>query len=144
MAEAHSELLPPVLVVDDSPDDIFFIRRLLDKAGLRHPVITFLDSGDALNFLRAVADTAEATMLCPCLMFLDIKMPNVHGFVLLKWVRRQTSLDKMRVVMLSGSDEPKDHERAEKLGADEYLVKFPRVEEFARIIATLGATPAQA
>lgn len=126
---------PPVLVIDDDPDDIFFIRRLLDQAGVENPIITFIDSADALAFLRALGESADAPRLKPCVMFLDIKMPKVHGFVLLKWIRRQPEFDDMHVIMLSGSDEPSDHLRAEKLGADRYLVKFPPAEKLAEVVA---------
>jgi CheY-like chemotaxis protein len=132
---ATREWLPPVMIVDDDSNDVALIRRLLDRAKVANPVLTFIDSEDALRFLRALASTPEAPLLRPAIMFLDIKMPKVHGFVLLKWVRRQPNLDDMAVVMLSGSDEPKDRERAAKLGADDYLVKLPPPEVMAATVA---------
>jgi CheY-like chemotaxis protein len=133
----------PILIVDDEPDDVALIRLLLRKAEVPNPVLTFTDSGEALAFLREVTASPEAAVLTPCVMLLDIKMPKVHGFVLLKWARRQSTLDRMRILMLSGSDEPKDHLRAEKLGADGYLVKFPSADVLAELIgAARAAVPA--
>lgn len=132
-------LAPPILVIDDDPDDILLIRRLLDQAEVDQPIVTFSDSADALTFLRTLVEAPDPARLTPCLMFLDIKMPTVHGFVLLKWVRRQPALDCMHVVMLSGSDEPEDRHRAEKLGADRYLVKFPSAKEMAAAVAEARA-----
>jgi CheY-like chemotaxis protein len=129
-------LLSPVLVVDDNPDDIFFLRRLLERAAVANPVITFMDSADALAFLRALDEGPDAAVLRPAVLFLDLKMPKIHGFVLLKWLRRQPGFDSMKIAVLSGSDEPKDRLRAEKLGADEYLVKFPDAAVVAEVVTS--------
>ena len=132
----------PVLVVDDEQDDVFLIRRLLDKAGVAHPIIPFLDSAEALAYLRSIADAAPLPEQVPAALFLDIKMPRVHGFVLLKWIRRQETLDPMRVLMLSGSEEPNDRLRAAKLGADDYLVKYPEPAALLRSLALPAAVAA--
>ncbi len=130
-----TETRAPILLVDDDPDAIFLIRRTLEQANVAQPVIAFDDSEDALVFLRGFTQSPPTPGLLPCVMFLDIKMPKVHGFVLLKWVRRQPEFDRMYVVMLSGSDEPADQLRAEKLGADRYLVKYPRPDELGAVVA---------
>jgi CheY-like chemotaxis protein len=129
-------VLAPVLLVDDSPDDIFFIRRLLTRAGVANPIATFLDGAAALAYLRNMVESPEGAGPCPEVMFLDLKMPNIHGFVLLKWLRRQPAFDAMKIVVLSGSDEPKDRLRSEKLGADKYLVKFPDSSVIAQVVAS--------
>jgi CheY-like chemotaxis protein len=131
----------PVMIVDDEPDDVALIRLTLQKAGVVNPLLSFTDSAQALAFLREVIQSPEAPLLTPCVMFLDVKMPRVHGFVLLKWARRQVALDAMRIVMLSGSDEPSDHARAAKLGADRYLVKFPTPAVMGEIVGCLSAVP---
>jgi two-component system, response regulator len=132
----------PVLVVDDSPDDVFLIRRLFDKAGVAQPLMPFLDSAEALAYLRSIADSSPLPEQIPAALFLDIKMPRVHGFVLLKWIRRQESLDPMRVVMLSGSEDPGDRLRAAKLGADDYLVKYPEPSALVRALGLSAAVAA--
>jgi CheY-like chemotaxis protein len=126
----------PVLLVDDSEDDIYYVRRLLNNAGVDNPVISFTDSADAFAFLRTLVECPESPPTKPGVMFLDIKMPKIHGFVLLKWVRRQAALDSMKIAVLSGSDEPEDHVRAEKLGAEYYLVKFPPASVFADVVTS--------
>ena len=128
-------VLPPILIVDDDPDAIFLLRRALQAGGVEHPVVAFDDSADALDFLRGFTEEAVTAAAKPCVMFLDIKMPKVHGFVLLKWVRQQPVFDDMYVVMVSGSEEPEDRLRAGKLGADRYLVKYPPPATLAQAIA---------
>jgi CheY-like chemotaxis protein len=69
------------------------------------------------------------------LLFLDIKMPRRDGFEALRWIRQQAALRDLNVVVLSGSDEPKDIARAKELGANRFLTKYPAPEVFAGIVA---------
>lgn len=126
----------PILLVDDCADDLVFIRRRLDKAGIRGPVLTFLSSEDALAHLQSLARAKRtAAELFPKVLFLDIKMPRIDGFEVLRRIRAEKAFSYLKVVMLSGSDEPRDRAQAERLGADYYLVKFPAAEDLARIVA---------
>ena len=128
--------LRPIIVIDDEPDDLFFIRRMLEKGGVKNPVVTFLDSDDVMTFLGAIlVILRKVPEFTPCVLFTDLKMPKIDGFELLKWVRRQREFDGLTVVMMSNSDNPSDVERAQKLGADRYLLKYPGPEALAELIA---------
>jgi CheY-like chemotaxis protein len=136
---SHSNL-PPVLVVDDSADDLILIKRLLAKAGIKNPVVTFDDPTKVLAFLKAAAQTPDSGLI-PCIVFTDLKMPRVDGFDLLKWVRDQKKpLADLPVIILSGGAEEKDLKRAKTLRANKYIVKFPKPEAIAAIIAEACAS----
>lgn len=127
--------LRPIIVIDDEPDDLFFIRRLIDKGGVKNPVVTFLDSDDVMTFLGAILTILrKVPEFTPCVLFTDLKMPKIDGFELLKWVRRQREFDGLTVVMMSSSDNPTDVERAQKAGADRYLLKYPGPDALAELI----------
>src|SRR3954468_17790772 len=104
--------LPPVVIVDDSADDLFLTRRLLTKADIKNPVICIEDGGQAITYLKGAIEENCA----PCLVLLDINMPGTGGFDVLKWARAQESLQKTAIVMLSTSNERHDRARAEKHG----------------------------
>lgn len=132
------DALPPILIADDDPNDLFLVRRRLQKAGVKHPIITFSNGEELLGFLREVDGTVgKDAERRPCLVFVDIKMPRVDGFEVLRWIRRQRTLKDLPVVVLSGSDEPRDIQRANELGAAHYMTKLPSAEEFAKKIAEL-------
>ncbi len=137
------EYLPPVLIVDDDQNDVDLLRGALTRAGVRNGLLAFTNSAEALEFLRSLSGSPEGPFLWPCAMFLDLNMPNVHGFVFLKWVRSESVFDDVKVVVLSGSEKPDDRDRALKLGADQYLVKFPPPEAFAEVVACLTQRTAQ-
>jgi CheY-like chemotaxis protein len=129
-------ILPPIIVIDDEPDDLFFIRRMLDKRGVKNPIVTFLDSDDVMTFLDSIRIILrKVPEFTPCVLFTDLKMPKIDGFELLKWVRHHREFDNLTVVMMSNSDNPEDVERAQKLGADRYLLKYPGPDALAELIA---------
>jgi len=59
----------------------------------------------------------------PDLILLDVMMPKINGFDVLDILRNTPETMNVRVVMLTALSQPKDKERAENLGADDYLVK---------------------
>lgn len=59
----------------------------------------------------------------PDLVVLDAMMPKVNGFDVLDIIRNTPETTNVRVIMLTALSQPKDKERAEQLGADDYLVK---------------------
>jgi len=128
---------PTVLVADDNPDDLFFAERLLKKAGWQATITVCEDGREIVALLKAW--TKDGNPL-PRAVFLDVKMPNLGGFETLRWIRAQTHLAEMPVVMLSGSAERRDIELARSLGATDYFVKYPPVADFARVLNAAIAT----
>jgi CheY-like chemotaxis protein len=135
-------ILPPLMLVDDEDDDVLLIARRLKQAGIAHPLIHFRNGGDAFMFLKQFCPPAETRIQLPKVMFLDVNMPGLSGFDVLIWARQQAALDTMKIVMLSGANEEYDAAIAAKLGADDYLVKFPDPQVFADLIAS--SSPLQA
>ena len=59
----------------------------------------------------------------PDLILLDAMMPKISGFDVLDILRNTPETTNIRVIMLTALSQPKDKERAEQLGVDDYLVK---------------------
>lgn len=78
----------------------------------------------------------------PDLIVLDVMMPKIDGFDVLDILRTTPETMSMRVIMLTALSQAKDKERAEKLGADDYLVKSQVVisDVIGRIKHHLGIT----
>ncbi len=66
---------------------------------------------------------SEAVRFKPDLILLDAMMPKISGFDVLDILRNTPDTANMHVIMLTALSQPKDKERAETLGVDEYLVK---------------------
>lgn len=128
--------LPPIIAIDDSDDDLFFLRRLLALAAPKRPLICFTDAADAIAYLTGVVQS-EALDKIPLLVITDVKMPGVSGFQFVEWMRDQKDLSRRPVFMLSTSDDPKDMTRAAELGAEGYLIKFPSAEKMEELIRSI-------
>jgi CheY-like chemotaxis protein len=116
--------LQPIMIVDDTHDDLFILKRLLARTGAKNAFITFDHGDEAKRFLEAAVRTPE-TNLIPAAIFSDKRMPGVNGFDLVEWLRRQPALVNVPVYLLTSSVEPGDAERAKELGATGFFEKFP-------------------
>lgn len=140
----NSTLQPLIVAVDDEADDVFFLRHLINKSGLSHRFQTFGNGEAAVKGLTALQAEENAFVL-PLVGFVDIKMPGMNGFDLLRWIREQHIFNAMPVIMFSSSDDPRDVDNARELGAQGYLKKYPSstamksVMEEAREFALLPA-----
>ena len=78
----------------------------------------------------------------PGLILLDAMMPKISGFDVLDILRNTPETANVRIIMLTALSQPKDKERAEGLGVDEYLVKSQVVigDVVARVKHHLGMT----
>lgn len=66
---------------------------------------------------------STAVAFKPDLILLDVMMPKISGFDVLDILRNTTETANVRIIMLTALSQPKDKERAESLGVDDYLVK---------------------
>ena len=127
-----------ILLVEDDDDDVFLFKRALKTARITNPVHVVTDGRAAIDYLLLAAKGASPDKHpLPFIMFLDLKMPNVDGFEVLSWIRSQPSLESIVVVVLTGSNQPRDHQRAYALGARSYLVKPAKPEEIRQFIDSM-------
>jgi CheY-like chemotaxis protein len=127
-----SKPLPPVIAIDDSEDDLFFLHRALKKAHVKFPLITFNNPIDAIKYL---IDAANCPVLgrVPCMIFTDINMPVMNGFEFVTWLRSQKDIRRLPVVVLSTSNSARDVARSRHVGADRHIVKFPTSEVIVQL-----------
>lgn len=85
---------------------------------------------------------AEATRYKPDLVLLDAMMPKISGFDVLDILRNTPETANIHVIMLTALSQPKDKERAQSLGVDDYLVKSQVVigDVIERVRHHLGLT----
>ena len=83
---------------------------------------------------------SAAVSFKPDLILLDAMMPKISGFDVLDILRNTPETTNIRVIMLTALSQPKDKERAEQLGVDDYLVKSQVVigDVVARVKHHLG------
>ena len=126
-----------VLMVDDSDDDRALLRVALKKAGHRIQLLTAIADGEAaIAYLSGFSEFADrARHPYPELLLLDLKMPGKNGFDVLEWLQSQST--RPITVVLSGSDQQRDVDKALELGADYYHVKPSELSEWITTARTI-------
>ncbi len=130
-----------VLIADDDSNDVFFLRRAFEKAGLSHPVLDVPDGERAINYLsgtEAYADRSQFPL--PSLLILDLKMPKISGFEVLEWLSKQKDLQAaLKVVVLSSSGLQSDIQKAKTLGAHDYRVKPADIDDMITLVKDVAS-----
>lgn len=123
-----------ILIADDSEDDVHFIRRAFGRSGLINPLFVVHDGQEAINYLKGEGKFANRDEYpLPTLLLLDLKMPNKNGFEVLEWVRKESEVKGLRIVVLTNSGMTSDINRAYRLGANSFMVKPVDKDQFFAI-----------
>ena len=109
-----------VMLVDDNDTDNFISRRIIEITKFSENVIVKNSGKDALDYLEENREMPDAI---PDIIFLDINMPIVDGFVFLyEYEKFSNSVkDKCRVIILSSSDNKRD---IDKIINNDFVIKF--------------------
>jgi CheY-like chemotaxis protein len=122
-AQGSKDLL--VLLVEDEPDQALLVQDVLgEDSGFG--LLQVVQSGEeAIAYLSGIGRFADrATYPVPSLMLLDLKMPGIGGFGVLRWLQTRPDLrEQMHTVVLSSMQSSKEIELAGELGVKQYWVK---------------------
>lgn len=129
---------PTVLYVEDEESDVIFMRRAFAEAGQGLELRVVGDGRAAIKYLSGVngyADREEFPL--PRLVLLDLNLPQVHGFDVLRWIRGREEYGATPVVIFSSSNKEEDRTKARELGANEFLGKPNSGMKFADMVRGL-------
>lgn len=131
-------MLKPIVLVEDSSQDVELTIAALTKARLANEVIILRDGEEALEYLCCKGRHEMRDKGNPALVLLDIKLPKVDGLEVLGYLKRDPELKSIPVVMLTSSQEEPDLAKSYELGANGYVVKPVRFQDFAKAVQDLG------
>ena len=119
------------LIVDDDQVSVMAIKRALKKLKILNPVIVAKDGQEALDVLRG---EQGASIWPPYLVTLDLNMPRMDGFEFLEEVRKDKTLHRAVIFVLSTSDAPKDVATAYGANIAGYIVKDDLGDSFVKAL----------
>ena len=123
-----------ILLAEDDPNDVFFLRRAFQRALVRCRIFDVPNGLDAINYLQAKAPyQSRSDYPLPKLLLLDLKMPLMNGFDVLEWLRSRPEFTDLPALVLSSSAHEEDVVRASRLGARDYHVKPSDLNELTRL-----------
>ena len=130
-----------ILVVEDTEDDVFFLKRALKSAAIANPVQVVEDGQKAIQYLSGDGVYADRTAYpLPFLVLLDLKLPYVMGLDVLRWIRARREFDKMLVAVLTSSQQDQDLTETTRLGGNFYFVKPPSSQKLSELVQKLATS----
>ena len=110
-----------VLIVEDDPDDVFFLETALKHRPVLRKLYAVPDGERALAFLRREAPYALVPR--PNLIILDLNLPRMSGLKVLETLKADPDLRSIPVVVLTGSEDDADLEASYDLAATAFIKK---------------------
>ena len=127
-----------ILLVDDSKDDLYLLRKAFLKAKFDTPLQEVHNGEEAIAYLKGEGPFEDREKYpIPVVMLLDLNMPMKDGFAVLAWVRAQPMLKRMSIVVLTASMRMEDVERAFDYGAHSFLVKPSNLDGMVNMLRCL-------
>jgi two-component system alkaline phosphatase synthesis response regulator PhoP/two-component system response regulator VicR len=114
---------PTVLVCDDERHIVRLIQVNLERMG--YNVVTAFDGREAVEKLKKIS---------PILVMLDVMMPHMDGYEVLRWIRKNPETQRLPVVMLTVQAQHGDETTGLEMGADMYMTKPFNPEDLRRFL----------
>ncbi|MGN6134911.1 MAG: response regulator [Aureliella sp.] len=128
-----------ILLAEDDDGHALLITRNLARAGIANDVFRVTDGQEALDYVfREGAYVDRPASGDPLLLVLDINMPRVDGFEVLRRVKADPATAKIPIIMLTTTDDPREVERCYEHGCSVYITKPVQYEDFVEAVKRLG------
>ena len=121
-----------VLLIEDDPDHELLTIRALERSKIANNIRVARDGEEAIDLLTG------PNAISPTVILLDLKLPKVDGFEVLRRIRQSDAGRLLPVVILTSSDEERDVIRGYQLGVNSYIRKPVNFQDFAEATRQLG------
>ena len=128
-----------ILLVEDNQMDVELTLDAFREAHLSNTINVAPNGQAALDYLFGRNEYADRKKYpLPYLILLDLKMPGVDGYEVLRQIKATPLLKRLPVVILSSSKDEGDRALSYDLGANSYLVKPISFDNFMNVIRHIG------
>ena len=127
-----------ILLADDSDRDAELTLNALAQHNLVNEIERVRDGAEALDYLYRRGQYSGRPSGHPTVVLLDLKMPKVDGIEVLRQIRSDPQLNLIPVVVLTSSPEEQDVVRSYALGANAFVVKPVKFNEFVDAVKQVG------
>jgi CheY-like chemotaxis protein len=127
-----------IVMAEDDEGHASLVQRNLKRAGLGNEIRHVRDGQEALDYLRREGAYAGRAPDGATLLLLDINMPRVDGVEVLRRLKADPMTEKIPVIMLTTTDDPREIEHCYQLGCSVYITKPVSYEAFVEAVRRLG------
>ncbi|HMB94253.1 MAG TPA: response regulator [Rhodothermales bacterium] len=126
-----------ILLVEDDPEDVYILKKVLERSRLRKTLYVVETGEDALRFLRRESPFEAAPR--PKIILLDLRLPDISGLEVLRQVKDDPLLRPIPVIVLTNSSNQKDLVEAYDERARAFITKPADRSDFEKVIETIEA-----
>jgi CheY-like chemotaxis protein len=119
-----------IILIEDDDGHATLVQRNLRRAGISNGFLRFADGQQALDYF--FGDPPGGVVL------LDLKMPRVDGFEVLRRLKEAPQTAAVPVIVLTTTDDPREIERCYELGCNVYITKPVEYDAFIEAVRRLG------
>jgi CheY-like chemotaxis protein len=127
-----------ILLVEDDPGHALLIEKNLRRAGIANNIVSLNDGQKAVDFLFKKGDYSNDDHPAPPLILLDLNLPVLDGYQVLKAIKNDERTKSIPVVILTTTDNPHEVARCYELGCNVYITKPVEYDQFSDAIRKLG------
>jgi CheY-like chemotaxis protein len=125
-----------ILLVEDNQGDVLLTQEAFEETGSDYELFVVNDGQEAINFLEQIPPFAE--VVTPDLILLDINLPKINGHEVLRYIKTNSNLKHIPVIMLTTSSSEKDISSCYSNYANCYITKPNDVVEYFKIIENVN------
>ncbi|HEY1999654.1 response regulator [Paraburkholderia sp.] len=140
----HGETVSIILIEDDD-GHATLVEKNLRRAGISNRFLRFSDGQQALDYFfgnppvgEAAAGYPQRQDLTNFVVLLDLKMPRVDGFEVLRRLKEAPTTAAVPVIVLTTTDDPREIDRCYELGCNVYITKPVEYDAFIEAVRRLG------
>jgi CheY-like chemotaxis protein len=127
-----------ILIAEDDPGHVELVKRNLWRSCVDNDILPFKDGQEILDFLFKRDDKSKRDEKSFYLLLLDIRMPKVDGFEVLRQIKEDEELRKIPVIVLTTTDEKSEVNRFYEMGCSFYMIKPADYTKFMEAVENLG------
>jgi DNA-binding response OmpR family regulator len=127
-----------IILVEDDLGHARLIEKNLKRTEIENQIMKFTDGQQAIDYLFSGKNRSFAYPTTPMLILLDLNLPILDGFAVLKLLKENEMSKHVPVIMMTTTDNTHEINKCYELGCNLYLVKPVEYLEFAETIRKLG------
>ena len=132
--------MPDILLVDDDRYSVEFILEAMKKHDLSNRLKVFRDGGEVLSYLfPAEGNNRRDSYELPKVIILDLRLPKVNGFDVLRIIRSSEKTKMIPVVVFTSSTDDSERVESYRLGANSFIIKPIGYDRFVETVSEIGS-----
>ncbi len=127
-----------ILLVEDDEGHARLIEKNLRRLNINNKLIKINDGREAINYMFRQGQFAGQGPLPPLIVLLDINLPSLSGYQILKTIKTDRRTKNVVVIVVTTTENPVEIERCYSLGCNAYVTKPVEYDQFVKTIRQLG------